>query len=330
LGVPLLVLVVISGGTAWFALQGRLDISVIQIAILSAINAAVQSLLWYRAVLAEASGNPLWVSAVALPANLFAIVALLVPWTTSTTTVIAMLVALILGNVLFLIYGRQHHVGDGTVQLLSPTRSARPSAHVWFLSKSAVGQVGLAIIQSVSVVLPASMLTLLTIPTKVVGSIAASVVNAVMPRLVHQGTTSQAPARRFLRWTMLALVGIGIILVLAAALAFSSYLEAAAITALWLLGSAASAVAQRATFRFLPPSASKVTLIIIPLVVTASVLSSLSPHFTWVSILCAYSLIDSASAFLLLLALKDRPMSALMGLVTIILAVRWVLDVIAL
>jgi len=76
---PLLSVVFVAGGSLWLGWHGRLGASLLGVALFSALNSLVQALLWYRAVAAEASGNAFWISGVALPANVFALTALLYP-----------------------------------------------------------------------------------------------------------------------------------------------------------------------------------------------------------------------------------------------------------
>jgi hypothetical protein len=326
--VPMAALLAVAAGTAWLWAQGRVNDGLLPILALMGANAVIQARLWFMAVSAEAEGQPHWVAAIALPANALATLVLLFPWNSSDSTVTAMMAALVSANVLFLVVMNNKRVGRGALATLPELPGRKHSAHWWFLTKSFVSYGGLMIVQSLALVLPPAVLTLLSLPMKVVGSVAATFVNAIMPLLVHQNTESPAAARRFLRILGALLGCVAIALVGFGALAIPQYFAPVVIVALWLIASASASVAQRMTFRFLPPSASRVTIIIVPLIVVAVALSTQSRGFGLVALLSAYALVDAASSFLLLLSLRDRLMACVTGLITLALAAIWIMSLI--
>jgi hypothetical protein len=182
------------------------------------------------------------------------------------------------------------------------------------------------IVQSISLVLPPATLTLLTLPQKIVGSVAATFVNAVMPVLVHQTTESPDGARKFMRVLALVLGPLGAIGVVVIGFTAPRFVLPALIVALWLVASGSAAVAQRWAFRFLPPSTSRVTIVVVPLIVVAVALSTLSDGFNIIVLLCAYAAVDAATSFLLLATLRDRAMAGLTGMITLALASIWILS----
>ncbi|WP_141215209.1 MULTISPECIES: hypothetical protein [unclassified Rhodococcus (in: high G+C Gram-positive bacteria)] len=310
-------------GWAWLTYTGRVTDDLIPIICLSAFNAAFQALIWHRAVLAEADGTPQWISAVALPANFLATCVILLPWPNSTVTVTAMMVALVSANGLFLISMISLRVGRAVLDRLPATSLVKHRAPWWFLAKSGVGYGGLMVVQSISLVLPPSTLTLLTVPMKIVASVSATFTNAILPRLIHQSSTSPEEGRRFLRLAAGGLAIAGTLLFLGARLFLPEYSLTALVIALWLVASAASSVAQRLAFRFLKPSASRITLIVVPVIVVATLVSSKFDGFGLISLLCAYAAVDAASGCLLLFALRDRLMAFVTTLILVNLGTIW-------
>lgn len=322
-GVSLVGIAAVGVGALWLFRTGRVDPDIVPIIGFSAANAFFQCMLWYRAVAAEAGGVPQWVSAIALPANLLATLVILLPWSSSTSTVTAMTAALAAANcVLFLVMTRLK-VGRSVIESLPETPAERHNAPWWFLSKSAVAYGGLMVIQSASLVLPPSTLTLLTVPMKIVASVSATFTNAILPRLIHQKSTSPESGRYFLQIAAVILGGVGSVTSLIFIIFFEQYAVIAVVVSLWLVSSAAASVAQRLAFRFLKPSASRVTIGVVPVIVVATLVSAKSENFGLVPLLCAYATVDGVTATLLLVAIKDRVMAGALGLVTFGLCGIW-------
>jgi hypothetical protein len=310
-------------GSLWLALAGRLPTSLFALVALGALNAAFQARLFHRAVLAEASGTPQWMAAVALPANALATLVLLAPWATSTAAATAMMGALVVGNGGFLMLLHRLRLGADVLAALPTSRSSDQHGPAWFLTKAGVGYGGLMVLQSLAVLLPPSTLTLLSLSIKLVGSISSTFVNAVMPLLVHQSTHSPAEGRRFLRVLVIGL-GVGGLGVSGVAISvWPQHGAAAMVLSLWLIASASAAVAQRMAFRFLPPHASRATILAVPVVVALASLSSRSQEFDLSMLLCAYAGVDAATGFLLLVALRDRFMTVVTGAVLVTLCALW-------
>lgn len=322
--VPLAALAVVAAGTLWLWAQGRVTDGLIPILVLAALNAVFQTRLWFRAVCAEAEGSPGWVAAVALPANVLATLVLLIPWSTSEATVTAMMSALCAANAAFMLVQAKKRVGREAIRRLPSRPERRHAAHWWFLTKSFVSYGGLMIVQSLALILPPAVLTLLTLPMKIVGSVSATFVNAIMPRLIHQGTDSPDAARRFLRQLVALIAAVALVGLVGGYVLFPQHFHTVVIVALWLVASASSSVSQRMTFRFLPASASRVTIVVVPLIVVAVALSTQAAGFGLVALLCAYALVDAASSFLLLISLRDRLMACVSGLITAALSAIWI------
>jgi hypothetical protein len=181
------------------------------------------------------------------------------------------------------------------------------------------------VLTSVAVTLPASGVTMLSLANRLVGAVATTLTNAVMPSLVHQSTETPRAARRFLRLLLAALGASGIVATAVTAALDSDLVVAAAVVALWVAASSAAAVAQRTSFRFLPPRAAGTTMAAVLVIVAATVAFSGTPGFDVVVLLCAYAALDASTAGLLLWRLKDRSAGVVAFLAFIALvAAAWV------
>lgn len=322
---PLISVAFVAGGSLWLAWHGRLGVGLLGVAVLSALNALVQALVWYRAVAAEASGNAFWISGVALPANVLALTVLIYPWASPAIAMTAMTGALAAGNLGLLAFLRLRGVGTSVIES-APLTSSSPAGPFWFLSMSSLSYIGQAFLQSLAVLLPPSTVSLLNISYKIVGSVSATFVNASMPLLVHQNTDSPRAAQRFLRIVVVVIAAAGIVVAAGTWIVRPELLAPAIIIAIWLITSSASAVASRMSYRFLAPNAMGRKMTVIIFVVAVAMLSSHAPGFDLVVLLCAYAAIDGASAMLLLWPLRDRLMSLVLAGALAALAVGWVLN----
>ena len=215
----------------------------------------VQARLWFRAVAIEARGNAIWIAGVALPANMLAVIVLLFPWNTPAIVMTAMTGGLVVGNAGLLIFMALRRIGNSVVDS-APDHTETRGTSLWFLSLASIAFLGQTLLQSLAVLLPASSITLLNIGYKIVGSVSATFVNAIMPMIVHQGTASSRSARRFLRIVVVAVAAAGTVLVVAVWIVRPYLLVPSVVIAIWLTASAAAAVAARMSYRFLAPHAS--------------------------------------------------------------------------
>lgn len=315
--VPFLSAVAVTAGAGFLESRGRLGADLVPAVVLLASNAIIQASIWRRCIAATAGGTPEWEASLALPANLAATLALLLPWTDSTATVTAMVAALLLGNVAFLGALIRQGTGRSLLDSLPAVGDPHRSAAWWFAAKSMSSYGGLTILQSLAVLLPASAVTLLSVAVKIASSTSAVLINAVMPRLVHQGVDSASAGRSFLRWITLLLASVGSLAVAATAGLHPQALLGVWVLALWLLASAAAATAQRMAYRFLAPNASRVTILAVLTVVALALATSRSSNVDLVSVLCAYALLDALVATTLLWKLADRVAAAFGGVITI-------------
>lgn len=326
---PALGIAFVAAGALWLDRSGRLGPALVPLVFVNAANAVAQALVWFKAVCAQAAGGTRWIAGVALPANMVAVAVLLLPWGSAAATVTAMVSALVLGNLTLVVIMMRMGVGDVVLADARTTGKHSTSGTVWFFSRASVGYVGLTLMQSTAVLLPAASLTILSLATKVVGSVSTTFVNARLPALVHQNTESTTAARGFLR-NLTLMVGTTSAGGLMIVVCFRRDLLVPALAlAAWLLASSSAAVAQRLSFRFLPPNASGITIGGVVVVEACALLSAGTPGFDLNLLLSSYAAIDAVTAVLLLWLLKDRAMSAVMAIVLAGLTAIWAASLLA-
>lgn len=308
----LLSVLFVVGGALWLSAYDRLASPLVGLAVVSTLNTLVQSRLWFRAVAAEAGGNALWIAGIALPPNLLAAAVLLYPWNTPASAMTAMVSGLLVGNLGLLAFMARHDVGKMVLNA-APPNTGSPGGSFWFLSLASIEFLGQTVLQSLAVLLPPSSITLLNVGYRIVGSVSATFVNATMPSLVHQTTDSPRSARRFLRVVVFVVGVCAITIVVGVRIVRPDLLVPTMVLAMWLIASAAAAVAARMSFRFLAPHASTRTIGVVITVVVLAVLSSRGAEFNLTVLLCGYAAMDGAAAMLLLWPLKDRLMSLVLA-----------------
>ena len=200
----------------------------------------------------------------------------------------SMTCGLVVGNAGLLIFMALRRIGDSVVDS-APDHTETRGTSLWFLSLASIAFLGQTLLQSFAVLLPASSITLLNVGYKIVGSVSATFVNAIMPMIVHQGTDSSRSARRFLRIVIVAVAAAGAVLVVAVWIVRPYLLVPAVVIAIWLTTSAAAAVAARMSYRFLAPHASVRTIGVVIAIVALTAFSSAYQGFSLTVILCAYA-----------------------------------------
>ena len=321
---PALAAISVLAAYAWLALNRDMGAALHVIAAVMSLNAVLQARLHYRACAAEAGGDSLWIPGIALPANLAACISLALPWSSSTAATTAMVSALATGNAACLWFMTRRRIGQHVIDAVSGG-AGRSRGSGWFFAKSAVGYLSHVVLTSVAVTLPASGVTVLSLANRLVGAVATTLTNAVMPLLVHQATETPSAARRFLRLLSACLAGLGVVATAATGVLAPDHVIAAAVVSVWVVASSAAAVAQRTSFRFLPARAAGATMAAVLVIVAATVAISTTFHFTVVVLLCSYVALDASTAGLLLWRLKDKGASAVAILALVCLTVvSWV------
>lgn len=143
----------------------------------------------------------------------------------------------------------------------------------WFAAQAIAGYSSLLVLQSMTASLPGSSLSQLGTIQRVQTGLSGVVVNATLPRLVHQDSDSRGrEVRRFLRmlsiWTVIASAVVTIV-VNSMGFGFSGLVPT--IGALFL-GATINASVKRVAARFLPASLAWLTIVVSVLVAVAAVL----------------------------------------------------------
>ncbi|MGK5169812.1 hypothetical protein [Geodermatophilus sp. CPCC 205761] len=307
---PLLGATFVLAGSLWLHANRGLDGQFVAIAVALLLNAVLQGRLFFRAVVAEAAGDALWIAGIALPANVCACIALAFPWGSSEDATTAMVVALVAGNVTLLAVMARRRIGHA---VLSGATESEPEkmASLWYFGLASASHISQAVFTSLAVILPPSSVTIINVATKVVTSVTGTFTNAVMPVLVHQRTDSPAQARRFQRLMIGPLLVVGAGACAAAAVLSRQLLPIAVIVAVWLLASSAAHIAQRTSFRFLPPVAMRGPIVGVAAIVALTAALAPTQVFGVSILLCAYAAIDAVTAAVLLWKLHDRTISVL-------------------
>lgn len=305
---PVLAAACVLVGYGWLAANRDMGAALLVIACVMSLNSVLQAAIYYRSAAAEAGGDALWISGVALPANLAACAVLVWPWGSSMTATLAMVIALTVGNVVSLLLVTYRRVGQAVLDA-APEDLPLHRGSIWFLAKASVGYVSLSVFSTLAVTLPASSVTVLNLASKLVGAVATTLTNAVMPVLVHQDTQSTAGARKLLRLLAGGLSVVGGIATVAVAVIEPRLAPTAAVISLWAVSSSAAAVAQRTAFRFLPARAAGSVMAAVVVIVAVTIGLAALPGFDVTVLLCSFAMLDAASAALLLWRLKDRAAS---------------------
>lgn len=311
--------------SCWMWANGRLDPALAPIVVASVVNAFLQACLWIRAVSAEAMGDPNWISGIAIPANALAAFTLLLPLP-DEVIVWAMVIALAVGNGALLVVMRVRQVGNVAFDLLPTERALGSRAELWFLTKAGVSYGGLAVIQSLAVLLPPAMLTLLSVAAKIVASLVATFVNAVMPRMVHQTANSIRPSMSFLSWLFAGAGILGALLIAGASLYDPELTLVSVCVSLWILGAISNAVAQRSAYRFLPANASRATITVVPVIAGLTLVAALAPTFQLATLICAYAAVDAVTGAILLWTLRARANAVIASAIAVLILAAGVLS----
>ena len=319
---PLLSLLFVAAGSLWLLANDRLSGQLVGVAIACAVNSMVQARLWFRAVATEAGRKRNLDCRGRASRQYVAVTVLLFPWNTPAIVMTAMTCGLVVGNAGLLIFMALRRIGDSVLDS-APDHTETRGASLWFLSLASIAFLGQTLLQSFAVLLPASSITLLNIGYKIVGSVSATFVNAIMPMIVHQGTDSSRSARRFLRIVVVAVAAAGTVLVVA----------------VWIVRPPACPVRgdRHLAYRIGRRRSGGTYVISLsraPCVgshdrrgdrhsCTGRIFFGL-PGFNLTVILCAYAAMDAAAAMLLLWPLKDRLMSVVLGGAIVCLCAIWV------
>jgi hypothetical protein len=95
------------------------------------------------------------------------------------------------------------------------------------------------------------------------------------------------------------------------------------VVAIWLVTASVAPISQRMAYRWLPPSAARLNIAAVMVVLAAAVASAQAAGFSLAALLCAYAALDGASGTAMLVALRERSMTLLLGSFTAVAAAIW-------
>jgi hypothetical protein len=308
---PTTSLILVTGGTAWLAVVGKLELQLMPMVLAIAVNGIIQALAWFRAVAAAAEGDALWISGVALPANVLAALLLLLPWPNQENALVAMVFGLVAGNLVILL--RMRHLGIGQKALASAPSKASARGSFWFLGQASASYAGQAALLSVAAILPATGLTYINVAYKVVASATTTLVNALMPHFVNQSSSSPKSGRRFTRIVLPMVVCLGAVLAIMVNLVNPDLSVPAVVVGIWLVTSTNAAIATRMSYKFLPANASRISIFVMAIVASLAISSTGLQGFSLTIVLAAFAAMDAGTASVLFWLLRDRFLSLLMA-----------------
>lgn len=292
-------------GSFWLHHRGRLGEELAPLAAILIANALIQSVLYGRALLAEADGNASWSAGIAFPANVLACLSLLIPWSSPPLAATAMATGLLLGNIALCLQMARSRVGHDVSASL-PERNSTHAPPVLLIARSGTSYGSQLLLSSIAVLLPPSSLTILNLCTKVVAAVSTTFTNAFLPRFINRGTRSPRKAIMFLRVCVLSLAPLGFVLTGIAVFVDPAYLGLGLLLTMWLISSSASSIAQRASYRFLP-----ISVFLGPMIFTIACCLSVSiatylGQLSLTVLLTTYGVLDLGAACLLLWSLRAR------------------------
>ena len=309
--VPLLSVAAVGAGCGVLALTGRFATGFVALAVLSAVNGAVSTLLWFDTMWLAAQGRGGWNAGITLAANLAACVVLIIPWHPAELRVAIMTGALVVGNgVYLLILIRRFHPLEVPE---SETADARASSSWWFLARSSSGYASGAILQGLALSLPASGVSTVSILSRFVGSTTTTVVNAILPRFIHSNSNDAEPAFTFLAWLMYPLVVLFVGASVVFAVVDNRIVMYVCLGLGWIVATSMNTIVARLTYRFLTASAAAVVLVPLAIVLVGSGLIAWMGHLTLPIVLLAFIAIDMLSGMLMAHLLKRDRFAVLGG-----------------
>jgi hypothetical protein len=324
LGVPVVSMACVGGGALWLRHVGKLPSELFPLAWLLAWNGLLSALLWFRCLTLAAEGHAAWLSGVALPANIVAALVIVDPWGTPAHRASAMVAGLVFGNAMLFAYMIVKRVGEAASIAPSSLSTASGGAG-WFFAKSTTGYASGNVIQALAALLPATAVTVVSVMTRIVGSISATGVNAIMPRIIHRNSDSIDSASSFMRLVALILGGPFLLGVLVASLATFDNRIYVVLTVAWLFAASMNAIAQRMTYRFLSPSASIMSIASAMVIVGALCAVSGTPWFGLQILLAGSIALEAIPAICLSVTLSEY---AVAGATAVVLFVSVVCQVV--
>lgn len=220
-----------------------------------AVQAAMMTVYWTLAYSRAASGDPFWVSSAGLAPNLVGIAAMLVgDGGAAGHRAVSLVVGQALGAAISISVLTWRC--PGTVRALRRWEPAlqpasAPSSGRWFLLQGVVAYGSILGLQSVAAALPAAGLSFVNIVMRVQSGLSGALVNARMPSLLSNETTSYAPARRFATRMLIATAAATTALGVARLVWEHDYFTYAVVVGVWFAAATLNIVTKRVGARFL-------------------------------------------------------------------------------
>lgn len=301
-------------GALWLEVVGRLTPALAPLIVLSGVNGLVAALLWSRCLALAARGEAIWLSGIFLPANICACLAILYPWEPPAARAALMVGGLAVGNSIFYLYmrlggrGQSTQVdGLGTDAVADEASSTRGGG--WFLAKGITGYASQTGTQAIALTLPGASVTVLNVMARVVASVSTTLVGAVLPRFVHASSKSVRSSSR-IAWWIGAVFGSPCLLIVAVGPWLNLPYELYVVLGLaWAAAVGINAVAQRVAYRFLPPSASVLSILSSVIVITALALLAAAGKMSLPVLLIGAVAVDSLPAGFLMWSLRERTLA---------------------
>jgi len=239
------------------------DQFVVQLALFAFLGILL-SAGWTFALRLSVEGDTSWASAVTLCSNVLSCGALLALLDApQADRLSAMLIAQIVGMVATISFILYRDRGLLTRVFAEPQTSRPAQTRVdWYLAQSIIGYGSLLVLQTTSVALAPAALSVLGLIGRFVSGLNMVVTNAVIPRLVHSGTTSDRPALTLVKWTALSMLGTGLLLGLFGAWTGTQLAVQAAVVCAWFACAITNSTFKRLAVRSIEPRAAAIVSIL--------------------------------------------------------------------
>jgi hypothetical protein len=285
----------------------------IPLATFLGVNGLIASWSTANAFRAAALGDSVFLSALYLPANICACVALAVTHgLPQQFRVTAMAVALILGNCVYLLcWSRSAARAACRLSGAGESKSMRVGEIGLLSLRGAAGYgAGLALLTAASTLPPAS-LSLVSVYTRTVGALSSVINNTVLPRLVHRDTGSTDGVQKLIRWILLV-AGLGGIPAVALSAFMGPDVQVTVFSGLaWLVGITVNAAAQRVALRFASVRTSLIAVVVavgtVGIVLTTIGTSAVSLAMIMTAFVC----LDLATGALYLVVVRQHTVALL-------------------
>jgi len=228
---------------------------------LASIWGAAAATVLGRTLKQSSLGNPVWLAASNLIPNFFGCLVLVLFLTTGSGSLLVtgLLAAQASGC---LVYLAVVWVKAATPQVFRPGTpvGVLSGAGRWFFLQAIVGYGAILAVQTQAATLAAAALSIVGLVSRVTSALNNLVTNAVLPRLIHVGSTDAVPVVTYLQRTTYATLAAGAVNLVAFGLGFGrTFIVAAAITTAWFCACTVNMGMKRLAARQLNPRISAIS-----------------------------------------------------------------------